>query len=42
MEAEELWILRVNENNKPELRQMPDVLEDVKDVREMYYETYGV
>jgi len=41
-EAEELWILRVNENNKPELRLQPDVLDDVKDVREMYYETYGV
>jgi len=41
-EAEELWIMRVNENNKPELRLMPDVLEDVKDVRELYYDTYGM
>jgi len=42
VEAEELWILRVNENNKPELRLMPDVLDDVKEVRQMYYEQYGM
>jgi len=40
-QAEQLWILRVNENNKPELRQMPDVLDDVKDVRELYRNQFG-
>lgn len=39
---EELWILRVNENNKPELRLMPDVLDDVKDVRGMYFDQFEI
>lgn len=41
-QIEELWIMRVNENNKPELRLMPDVLDDVKDVREMYFEEFNM
>lgn len=41
-EAEELWILRVNEKNKPELRQMADILDDVMDVREMFELEYGM
>jgi hypothetical protein len=41
-QIEELWILRVNENNKPELRLMADVLEDVKDVRELYFDQFGM
>jgi hypothetical protein len=41
-EAEELWILRVNENNKPELRLMPDALDDVMDVRQMYRDQFGM
>ena len=41
-EIEQLWILRVNENNKPELRLMADVLDDVKDVRDMYFCEFGM
>ncbi len=41
-QIEELWILRVNENNKPELRLMADIFDDVKDVREMYFDQFGM
>lgn len=41
VDTEELWILRVNENNKPELRLMPYMIEDFMDVRDMYRNEYG-
>jgi len=42
IDIERLWIMRVNENNKPELRLYPDMLDDVLDVRDMYREEYNM
>jgi len=41
-QIEELWILRVNENNKPELRLMADILDDVKVIRGMYFDEFNM
>jgi hypothetical protein len=40
MEATKLYILRVNENNMPEIKEKPDQFNDFLDVREFYRSMY--
>lgn len=40
-EVDKLYILRVNENNMPELKEKKDMFNDFLDVREFYRDMYG-